>query len=99
MIKDNIIDFNKEDIEEQLEELNKILNSKSKYIKFLVMYKNLSEILGVFIIDIKVEIPNYWFEQVIHFECKNYLTIEYLIESLKYHIFEKLCKEVGLDKL
>ncbi|MBR3117572.1 MAG: hypothetical protein IKL65_00515 [Bacilli bacterium] len=99
MIKDNILDFNKEDIEEQLEELNKILNSKSKNIKFLVMYKDLREIIGVFHIDIKVEIPSYWFEQVIHFECKNYLTVEYIIESLKYHILEKLCKKVGLENL
>lgn len=99
MINDGIIDFNKDDIEDQLEEFNKILNSKSKYIKFLVMYKDYREIIGVFRIDIKVEIPKYWFNQVITFESKNYLPIEHITESLKYHIFDKLCKEVGLDKL
>lgn len=98
-MKENIIDFNKEDIEEQLEELNKILNSKSKQIKFLVMYKDLREIIGVFHIDIKVQIPEYLFEDVISFEGKNYLTTEYIIESLKYHILDKLCKKVGLDNL
>lgn len=99
MIKDNIIDFNKDDIDDQLTELNKILNSKSNHINFLVMYKDYIEILDRFIIDIKVEIPEYWFEQVIHFECKNYLPIEYITETLKYHIFDKLCKKVGLDQL
>ena len=72
---------------------------KSKNIKFLVMYKDLRDIAGVFHIDIKVEIPVYYFVDVISFEAKNYIVIEYITESLKYHIFDKLCKEVGLDQL
>ena len=30
---------------------------------------------------------------------EDFIPIENIIESLKYHIFDSLCKKVGLDKL
>lgn len=70
MIKDNIIDFNKNNIDEQMEELQIILSEVSKDVKFLVMWKDLRNITGDFKLDIKVEIPWYHHEQVISFMAK-----------------------------
>ena len=92
-----IINFiGNDNIENDLKELESYLNQNIN-IKFNVKYVGC--FLGEYIIKIYADIYPYCVKTCIGFNTRSYLSIEAIIESTKYHIFEYIVHNLKLDKL
>lgn len=92
-----IINFiDNDNIENDLKELEIYLNQNDN-LMFKIKYEG--DFLGEYIFKVYVDVYPYCIKTCIGFNTRSYLPIKAIIESIKYHIFEDIVNNLGLNRL